>query len=314
MDFKQLATLREVVLTGSVSEAARRLGRTQPAVSHLLAKLEKELGMPLFERRNGRLHPMPETDFLFGQASRILSDLENTRVTMQRFRDVQAGTLRIVSMPGPAVEFLPYLIAKHLADRPDVKITLVSRSSEAVYQLLETQQFDIGLADHRPDITGNDFGPSAHRRTFHFERVCAIAASHPLARRQSVSLADLSGEPLATLFPEHSTTRDLKQQFDAKGYEFSPRFEGQFFLHLLQYVLGGHACALIDPIAMDSWKRTQKNSGAVRFLPVVPKFFFTVDLITPKAQTRSQISRFFEACMVEALTALSGKTDTQFTP
>jgi len=230
VDLRQLATFREVVLTGSVSEAARKLGRTQPAVSHLLSKLEDELGMALFERRNGRLHPVPETEYLFRQASRILDDLEQTETTMKRMRDAESGNLRIVSMPGPAIEFLPTLIATHLANRADVRVTLLSRSSAAVHRLVEAQQFDIGLADHMPD---HAISTSANRRTFHFARVCAVPAAYPLAGKSELSLRDLSGVPLATLFPEHATTRDLRVRFEANGLEFLPKFEGQFFYHLL---------------------------------------------------------------------------------
>lgn len=301
MDTRQLATFREVVLTGSVSEAARKLGRTQPAVSHLLSKLEHQLGMVLFERRNGRLHPVPETDYLFRQACRILDDLEQTETTMKRMRDAQGGNLRIVSMPGPAVAFLPSMIATHLAERADVRVTLLSRSSEAVHRLVEAQQFDIGLADHLPD---HAITTSARRRTFHFARVCAVPASHPLAGKSRLSLKDLSGVPLATLFPEHATTRDLRVRFEAEGLKFLPKFEGQFFFHLLPYVAGGFACALVDPIAQNSWLSSQANAGDIRFVPIVPKLNFSVDLITPVTLTRSSLSTFFEERLVEALSAL----------
>ncbi|MEM1298382.1 MAG: LysR family transcriptional regulator [Pseudomonadota bacterium] len=304
MDLKQLATFREVVLTGSVSDAARKLGRTQPAISHLLSKLEAELGMSLFERRNGRLHPIPETQYLFRQASRILEDLEQTETTMKRMRDAQSGNLRIVSMPGPAIDFLPSLIATHLADRADVRVTLQSRSSEAVHRLVEAQQFDIGLADHMPD---HAISTSARRRTFHFARVCAVPASHPLANKSKLSLKDLSGVPLATLFPEHSTTRDLRVKFEDEGLEFRPKFEGQFFLHLLPYVAGGFACALVDPIAQNSWVQSQVSAAAVRFIPIVPRMTFAVDLITPITETPSSLSTFFKERLVESLVTLEGQ-------
>ena len=64
MNLKQMTAFREVVLTGSVSEAARNLNRTQPSVSHMIATLEDSLGLKLFVRRNGRLHPVPEAMYL----------------------------------------------------------------------------------------------------------------------------------------------------------------------------------------------------------------------------------------------------------
>ena len=58
MNLRQLEAFHEVILTGSVSEAGRNMGRTQPAVSALIAGLEESLDCQLFERRGGRLHPI----------------------------------------------------------------------------------------------------------------------------------------------------------------------------------------------------------------------------------------------------------------
>ncbi len=60
MNLRQIQAFQEVMLTGSVTEAARNMRRTQPAISSLIAGLEKSVGYKLFERRRGRLHPVPE--------------------------------------------------------------------------------------------------------------------------------------------------------------------------------------------------------------------------------------------------------------
>ena len=69
--FRQLATFREVMRSGSISEAARTLGRTQPAVSSTIAGLETELELKLFVREQGRLVPTPEAEFFLEEAEAI---------------------------------------------------------------------------------------------------------------------------------------------------------------------------------------------------------------------------------------------------
>jgi DNA-binding transcriptional LysR family regulator len=59
VSIRQLQAFREVMRSGSVSEAARILGRTQPAVSALIANLEAELQLSLFRRQKGRMEPTP---------------------------------------------------------------------------------------------------------------------------------------------------------------------------------------------------------------------------------------------------------------
>ena len=76
MDLRQMAIFREVILTGSVTEAARNLNRTQPSVSHAIARLEEELGMRLFERRRGRLHAVPEAHYLFRECDQMLTRVD----------------------------------------------------------------------------------------------------------------------------------------------------------------------------------------------------------------------------------------------
>ena len=65
MNFKQLTAFREVMLTGSISKAASNLNRTQPAISSLIAGLEKDVGFKLFSRYGARVHSLPEAHYLF---------------------------------------------------------------------------------------------------------------------------------------------------------------------------------------------------------------------------------------------------------
>ncbi len=64
LNLKQLSAFREVMLTGTVSEAARNLYRTQSAISSLIAGLEDDIGFKHFARRGGRLHPVLARDFI----------------------------------------------------------------------------------------------------------------------------------------------------------------------------------------------------------------------------------------------------------
>ena len=141
----QLMAFNEVMLTGSISEAARHLHRTQSSVSATIAGIEEELGMQLFERKGGRPHPVPEAQYLHNECGEILRRLETVSDNIHRMKSLQTGELHIASMPGPSVFFLPNLIARHCASQPDVSSNLVSRSSEGVYRLMSGQRYDVGL-------------------------------------------------------------------------------------------------------------------------------------------------------------------------
>ena len=85
MKLNQLTAFREVMLTGSVSDSARNLGRTQPSISSQIHSLEQDIGMLLFERRGGRLHPVPEARYLLEEADTILQKLASVQRNMESF-------------------------------------------------------------------------------------------------------------------------------------------------------------------------------------------------------------------------------------
>ena len=134
MDLRKLEVFNEVMLTGSVSKAGRNLGRTQPAISSQIAGLEEEVGYKLFERRGGRLHPLPEAHFLHAETQEILTRLNSLQRTMREAGTLEAGHLRVASMPVHAEFLIPRLISRFVRDRPDVSVTLVSQSSGLVFE------------------------------------------------------------------------------------------------------------------------------------------------------------------------------------
>ncbi len=76
MNLRHLEVFYAVMSAGSVSEAARRLNVSQPAVSNMLKHAESTLGVaPLFERVGGRLKPTPEAQALLPEAASVFTDL-----------------------------------------------------------------------------------------------------------------------------------------------------------------------------------------------------------------------------------------------
>ncbi|MEM8698126.1 MAG: LysR substrate-binding domain-containing protein [Pseudomonadota bacterium] len=291
MNLKQMAIFREVILTGSVSEAARNLNRTQPSVSHAISRLEEELGMRLFERRRGRLYPVPEAHYLFRECDQMLSRISSVSQNMKRMRAMETGELRIVSMPGPAAVLLPRLICAHVGDRQEVRATLLSRSSDAVLQLVGTQQFDIGVADHDPKHEIET--ASVRTKTYRFDCVCALPAADPLAQREQVTPQDLSGRAMAVLFQEHRSHRFTQRAFEAADALFQPRFIGQFFLPLLTYVEAGFAAAIIDPLTAEAWQNSAANPERVVFRTFEPALPFEVDILIPTYRPQSLLAQSF---------------------
>jgi len=288
---KQLTAFREVMLTGSVSEAARNLNRTQPAVSAMIAGLENDAGCRLFDRRGGRLHPVPEAHYLFEEAQHILGRLERTEQTLRSLRELERGVLRIVSMPGPSVFLLPDMIGRFVEGRDDVEVSLITRSSTDVPPLIAAQQFDIGLAD--VGFTGATESPLVNHEILRFKCLCAMRADDPLAGKDPITAHDLDGKPLATLYTDHPTYDQTKAAWESMDASFNRRFETQYFIPLFTFVERGLAYSVVDPLSAESYRLYRKDEQRIVFRPFRPVIYLVASIMTPAQRPLSNLGKAF---------------------
>ena len=295
MNLKQLSAFREVMLTGSVSEAARNLYRTQPAISSMIAGLEADVGFELFERRGGRLHPVPEAHYLFEEANAILGRLDSAARTMKSVRDLEQGTLRIVSMPGPAVFLLPTLISRFVGGRDGIKVSLISRSSTQVQQLVSVQQYDVGLADF--GFMGAGESPLVTHDIERLECLCAMPANDPFAQKEAISARDLDGKPMATLYPGHPTVVQIEVAFEQADAALNVRFETQYFIPLLTFVERGLAYSVVDPLSAESYRLYRSGEEQLVFRPFSPTVYLQASIMTPAHRPLSNLAQAFASVL-----------------
>ncbi|WP_085905380.1 LysR family transcriptional regulator [Kiloniella majae] len=290
MNLKNLAIFREVMRTGSVSQAARNLNRTQPALSAGLKALEDELGISLFERRNRRLVPVPEAHYLMSEATDILSRLQTAEQNMRSIRDFEKGVLRIVAMPGPSAFLLPKVISEFTGEREDIRVTLTTRSSPQVHKMVATQSFDLGIAD----ISGTDHEDDLlNGGTMKGNCLCAVHRDDDLSKSEVITTSDLSSKPMGVLQPEHFTYQKTVEAFNATNTELNIRFDAQYFLPLLNFIEAGQACAIVDPLSAESYRMYTRDNDLIRFIPFMPKIPLTYACLTPAYRPMSAIAKAF---------------------
>jgi len=300
MNLRQLQAFQEVMITGSVTEAARNMGRTQPAVSSLIAGLEKSVGYDLFERRGGRLHPVPEADFLLTEAGSILDRLGGLRETMQGVGALEVGHLRIACMPVYAEIMMPRLISRFVKTRDDVTISLVSQSSERVYERLASQRFDLGFAEVAT------VSPLVNADEVAMDCVCAISASDPLAKKKVITPHDLNGRAMASFLPRHFIRRRLHEVFEADGKELYVRFEVQNAASQYVFVEEGLACAVMSPLSAQNYRLTRSSRDRITFVSFRPQVPYHIAVLTPAHKPLSRLARAFASLLKKEAQSLIG--------
>lgn len=305
MKIMQMKAFHEIMLTGSVSAAARNLNRSQPAISSLIAGLEDELGMKLFERRNGRLHPVPESYYLKEECSELLGRMNTLQQNMQGIKALSSGKVELVSMPGPSVFVLPNLIANFTEEKPDVESVLISRSSEVVFQLVAAQQYDLGIADY---FEGKAESTSLVKETiFRFDCLCAMHHTDPLAKKEFITPNDLDNKPLATLTSDHESYINVDRAFVESQATLKIKFTTRYFIPLLTYVERSLAHAIVDPIAMESYNLYKGKRGSLVFRPFKPDIAYRASVLTPAYRPASLLTQSLTEKLIEEMYRLGGK-------
>ncbi len=232
------------MLAGSVTGAATRLNVTQPAVSKLLRDAEERLGMPLFDRRVGRLVPTPAAHRLFDEIERSFTGLDEINAVGSRLRRDPQRQLTIAATPALAAAVLPAVIAEYRRSVEPAFFRVLSRSTEQVGALVSSGKADFGLSLEAPDAPGLHAEPLAA-----LPIVCYLPAGHALAQQPAVRAADLCEEPMITLSQAEGIDAAVAEGFREVGRLPPPVVECPAAIAACAMVGAGIGFTLLDPVA-----------------------------------------------------------------
>ncbi len=148
---RQLQILYQIVLTGSITEAARRMGVSQPAISIALRQLETRVGMALFIRRGGRLIPTPETEALFDELRVINERIERVSARLGQQAGLQAGHVTLAVNAAVMNAEIVSAIARFRECHPGIRISIRRLTSRQIAGQVENGEVDFGITYGRND-------------------------------------------------------------------------------------------------------------------------------------------------------------------
>jgi DNA-binding transcriptional LysR family regulator len=191
MDTRQLAAFCAVVERKSFSQAAERLGVTQPAVSLQIRSLEQRLGTQLLDRSGRRVEPTEAGLRLYTSAQKLLA------LEQQLVADVTgdagaalSGTLELGASTGPGGTVVPLLLCEFHEEHPEVRIRLSVSDTHTVVARVAERELELGVVGAAPRQRGVVYEPF-----FRDEVVLACPSGHRLAGK-TVTLDDLRAEQL----------------------------------------------------------------------------------------------------------------------
>lgn len=193
-DLGELEALIVALRAGSIGEAARRLGVSQPALSKRLRQLEAVCGTRLLDRSSTGVVATPAGARLATAALRVVDEIARLDDVLEELRG-QSAPVRIASSPVVAESLLPELLAAARDALTGLPIELTAANSAVVRRLVETGAADLGIA---ASDEGGDPGLPVLASD---EVIVALPPGHPWIDRPSLTLADLASTPLVTRDP-----------------------------------------------------------------------------------------------------------------
>ena len=246
MDLRQLSHLMAVADHGSFSAAARALHTVQSNVSTHVARLEKELGTVLVDRRT--MQPTPEGQAVIERARRIGTEIQAISDDILSMRDEVGGLVQIGCIGTTASWMVTPLLERLRASYPALHPVLVDASSKMLTPHVLNGELDMAVVNAPVVNAGLETEP-----LFDEERIVVAPPQHALAHRETITVGELAEHELM-LTPAGTTFRDaVDEELTEVGVELRAIAEVDGLRLLASLAYQGHAPALLPASAASGY-------------------------------------------------------------
>jgi DNA-binding transcriptional LysR family regulator len=250
MDTRQLAAFCAVVEQHSFSQAAERLGVTQPAVSMQIRALEERFGHRLLDRSGRRVEPTEAGQRLYRGAQRLIALEEQLLDEVAGVDEGELkGRLEIGSSTGPGDHVLPLLLCEFQRHSPAVSIALSIFDTQTVVERVAERELELGVVGAARKHRGVVFEPF-----FRDDVVLACTSSHRFAGR-TISLEEFRSEPLIVMQEGAGVRQLLEDELRKHGVrlrDLDVRLELGLQESVRSAVVAGYGVAFISHSALEA--------------------------------------------------------------
>ena len=243
MDTRQLSAFCAVVERRSFSQAAERLGVTQPAVSQQVRALEQRLGRRLLDRSGRRVEPTEAGWRLYRGAQRVLAAEEQLLADVDAGEGVELrGRLTVGASTGPGGRLVPLLLCEFAELHAGVEAALTISDTQRVIEWVADRELELGIVGAARRVRGLAFDPLVRD-----EIVLAVPPGHRFAGC-TVAAEELDGETLLDMQEGAGVRQVVEQELRRRGLRLRPgaRVEVGLQESVKSAVSAGHGVGFIS--------------------------------------------------------------------
>lgn len=225
MELQQLKYFKMVADTGKISQAAKALFISPPALSATISRLEHELGIRLFDRTNNRILLNEQGKLLLGYVNQLLDILDNMETAMQRSRQQQQDHIQV------AVTFSNLwvgLICAFTLEYPQITLSYTTLKLSQLSDPAEVGRYQFILAEQ------DDMPPGQNMESISLiegdKPVLMVHPSHPLAQKENVKVSDICNETLFLPVYDQTLHRMTCQLLDSASIPHTSAMECSYMV------------------------------------------------------------------------------------
>ncbi len=279
--------LLKVIEVGSFTKAADLLGYTQPALSQMIASLEKELSIKILYRSRYGIRLTPEGERLYPSIQNSVLQYEVMRHTADEIRGLDSGIVRIGTVSSVSCHWLPGIIRTFWQEHPNIQIVLHQGDYTSIPEWVRTGAVDFGFVNPHA-VKGME---TAVIKSDAFRAV--LPKNHPLAEKKSLELEDLAEE--AFLLLEEGTYSEPLEAFRAAGITPNIKLRVHDDYSILSMVEQGLGVSILAELIL------RKTSYDVVALPLKPAIIRTMGIVAKDKKTLPLASKAFIRCLLDGI-------------
>jgi DNA-binding transcriptional LysR family regulator len=299
MELRQLQYAVQIAIERNFSRAAEKLHLAQPSLSQQLSKLEKELGVLLFQRNTNSVEMTYAGSVFVEKAQKMLDMAEQLKQEMEDISLTKRGRLVVGSLPITGSHVLPRVLPAFQRNYPSIEIVLLEDTTTNLEKLAITGQTDVCLLSLPLEEKGLDY-----RELTEEEIVLAVPPRHPMAvRGEPTNIAELSQEPFITLKKGQGFRQIAIDLCEQAGFAPDIVFESGNIETVQSLVAAGMGVAFVPRMV----SRATGSEFAPAYLPLTVKPTRTLVIAWRKGRYLSKAAEAFIATLDEVFSAQGSK-------
>lgn len=223
-----------------MTKAAEKLSISQPALSRSIARLEDELGVPLFERQGRSIHLNRYGELFERRVERILNEYQLGLKELQQLVDPNHGEISLGFLHTLGTNIVPDLIRLFRTKHPDIHFSLKQNYTHLQLKHLLSGDLDLCL------MAKMDVPKPIHWTELWRDELFAIVPSdHPLSKRSSITIHELANEAFILMKPGYALRLQADNLFEQANFQPHITFEGDEVSTVAGFVIAGLGVSIL---------------------------------------------------------------------